>query len=372
MSSTDLFFLRRCLTLACREEGSVSPNPLVGCVIVKNGTIISEGRHKGPGLAHAEADAISRASVARLKGATLYVNLEPCSHTDKRTPPCAQAIAKAGITRVVYPFQDPNPKTKGLSDKIFRDAGIDFSRGLLVRESAVVNRVYLTNITSKRSFVSLKLGTTMDGRIADKSGCSRWITGNDSQRFVHSLRFKSDAVLIGSGTAASDNPQLTIRYGRKRKPVTRIVLSREGRISQSSALAQSAKDHPLIVIGDRVPEKKAAILSRLGIKLITCDPRDWETLLAILFTQHQIGRVLTEGGGEVAGSLVRSGLADEIILIVAPKLLGDAAVPSFRGLDFPLSEAPEFVLFRKRKLGSDFALHYLSRRTACLPDLLKP
>ncbi|MDD2716038.1 MAG: bifunctional diaminohydroxyphosphoribosylaminopyrimidine deaminase/5-amino-6-(5-phosphoribosylamino)uracil reductase RibD [Candidatus Wallbacteria bacterium] len=354
-------YIRRCILLAKKGAGCVSPNPMVGAVIVKNGRIVSEGWHHCFGGAHAEADAISKADPALLHDATIFVNLEPCSHQGK-TPPCSLAIRNCGIKKVVYSVADPNPLTRGRSAAIFNTAGIEVETGILAKIALDLNRSFFTSIMLERPHVTLKLAQTIDGRIADFLGNSFWITGEGSRKLVHRERFRSDAVLVGINTVLSDNPRLNIRLHYKNKPLTRIVLDRTGRIPLEYKLVQSAGEAPLIIVGDRIDRNKALNLRKAGAEVLDLNPLQIGTMLAELYKSFRIGRLLVEGGSRVAGSFIREKLADELLIMTAPRLLGELGVNAiFTGQRIRITDSPQFILKKVRKSDSDIVARYYSR-----------
>ena len=218
----DEWYIRRTLRLAARAQGMTSPNPMVGAVIVKNGEILSEDYHRKPGTLHAEALAIATAG-KEAKGSTLYVNLEPCCHTEKRTPPCAKTIIHAGIKRVVIGMTDPNPKVSGKGISELKDAGIEVTSGVLENEARKLNEAYTKYITTGKPFVTLKVAMTLDGKIATPEGQSKWITGEQARKKVHTLRSRADAIMTAIGTVKADDPQLTVRMKKGKNPL-RIVI----------------------------------------------------------------------------------------------------------------------------------------------------
>ena len=319
----DLLFMKRALELAARGEGAVEPNPMVGCVIVRNGTIIGEGFHRFFGGPHAEVEAIPSAETS-LEGATLYVTLEPCCHHGK-TPPCTEAILQTGIRRVVVAMRDPFPKVDGGGIDQLTAAGIDVSIGCLENEAIRLNAPYLTRLTCHRPWIHAKWAMTLDGKIATKTGSSQWISSEASREIVHQLRGRMDAILIGSRTADLDNPLLTARPQGARIPI-RIVFDSKISLSPASQLAQTAREVPvMIVAGPNPNEKNLLKLHSLGCQIILSEAESYETRLRELFSrlaEKGMTNLLVEGGGELLGHLFDLHLIDECHVFVAPKIVG--------------------------------------------------
>jgi diaminohydroxyphosphoribosylaminopyrimidine deaminase/5-amino-6-(5-phosphoribosylamino)uracil reductase len=248
-AARDRAFMRRALVLARRGWGRTAPNPMVGAVVVRDGAIVAEGWHAEYGGPHAEVAALEVAG-ERARGSTVYVTLEPCAHTGK-TPPCADALITAGVSRVVCAARDPSPVAAGGAQRL-EAAGIDVAFGLEEPDALELNAPFFHALTSPRPFVTLKLATSIDGAIADASGRSRWLTGPAARRYVHRLRAGHDAVAVGAGTAIADDPSLTVRSGRRpRVPPTRVVFDRRGRLSPSSSLVRTAREVPTVVVSSK-------------------------------------------------------------------------------------------------------------------------
>lgn len=331
---TDLQHMRHALALARRGLGNVWPNPAVGCVIVTEGRILGRGWTQPGGRPHAETMALAQAGAAA-RGATAYVTLEPCSHHG-RTGPCANALISAGISRVVSALTDPDPRVAGRGHAMLRAAGVFVTEGLCEAEARALQTGFLSRVTRGRPMVALKLATSLDGRIATAGGESQWLTGPQARRHVHALRMIHDAVMVGGGTARADRPGLNVRgFGPLRQPV-RIIASRSpGRFD----LPPEGPDYgPLWHLHGDLP----AILQDLGARGIT--------------------RVLCEGGGELAASLLAAGLVDQIYLYTAGIALGGDARPSMGALDLArLADAPRFDLTESRPIGGDLFQHWLAR-----------
>lgn len=323
--------MRRALELADRYRGRTSPNPVVGCVIVDaRGNVIAEGSHKGPGTKHAEADALAKIG-GKAKGATMYVNLEPCTHQG-RTPPCAPAVKASGVARVVIGTEDPIPGHGGGIESL-RRAGIAVSRAL-VPECDAANRPFLTWALYSRPAFTLKAALTLDGKIATVKGQSKWITGEVARADVHRLRDGYDAVLVGIGTVIADDPWLTSRLPGARDPI-RIVLDSKLRTPPDAHLLPKKKGpRTIIVTTTKAPEAKERALVAAGAEIWRFPPRlNGQVPLDRLASQlgeQDITSVLVEGGGEVHASMLQANYADTIILYIAPKVVGGPA-PSWVG-----------------------------------------
>ncbi len=335
----DELYMMRALSLARRGAGNVSPNPMVGAVIVKNGKIIGEGFHKKFGGPHAEVMAI-RSCKRSVKGATLYVNLEPCNFFGK-TPPCTDLIIASGISRVVVGMQDPNPLVSGNGIAQLRKAGIKVQSGILESECRALNEHFIKYITTGLPFVTLKIAQTLDGKIADTSGMSKWITNNDSRAFVHHLRSMHDAVLIGAGTVLKDNPELTVRQTKGRNPL-RIVLDGHFKTRPHFKIFHNQRVTPTVLITThrslkRFPSKKKA-LERQKVIIFSFDSHaskniSLHDILPVLGSAG-LSSVLVEGGAEIFSRFMDEHVVDKAIFIIAPKVLG-------KGLDVFKNMAPK-------------------------------
>lgn len=359
--AVDAAHMAQALALAARGLGTTWPNPAVGCVLVKDGVIVGRGFTQAGGRPHAERHALAQAGDAA-RGATAYVTLEPCAHYGK-TPPCALGLIEAGVSRVVSALFDPDPRVAGKGHQMLRDAGISVTEGLLEAEAHALNAGFLKRVTQGLPFVTLKLGTSIDGRIAISSGESRWITGPLARRHVHKLRLTHDAVMVGSGTALADDPDLTARdIGATHQPL-RIVLDRRLAHAPNSRLGRSARDYPVWILHgpDVDPARHAAWLAT-GADLIACPLADGAldlTQAMRLLAERGVTRILSEGGGKIAAALIASGLVDELVEISAGKLIGADGQPAIGALALAqLSHAPQFRLLATRKLGDDLLSHW--------------
>lgn len=333
---TDEDYMRLVLEMAASAKGEVSPNPLVGALVVREGRIVGRGVHRYAQVKHAEVLALEEAG-EWARGATLYTNLEPCCHHG-RTPPCTDAIIRAGIARVVASMIDPNPQVCGRGLAELRRAGIRVEVGLAEEEARRLNEKFIRYITSGRPFVHLKIAMSLDGRIAAASGHSRWITGEVSRHAVQQLRYEYDAILVGIGTVLADDPELSFRLDRPRhRPLVRVVLDSHLRIPPTARLVRTARKWPLWIFTTEAPQEKARLLSEQGAEVIPVPARAGRVdLHAVLheLCQREITSLLVEGGAEVHAAFLREGLADKLTVFIAPKIIGGrGAIPAVGGED---------------------------------------
>lgn len=324
--------MARALELAAEGVGLVSPGPLVGCVIaLPNGQILGEGFYVYEQLKHAETYALEEAG-ERAKGATAYVSLEPHAHYG-RTPPCTDALIKAGVSRVVAPTEDPNPKVSGKGFTHLRNAGLEVSVGLLSREAERLNEKYFHFMRTGHPFVHLKLAASLDGKIATRTGDSRWITGPESRAQVQEMRHEYDAILIGAGTARTDDPLLTDRSQKKRrKPLVRVVLDERLEIAVDSKLVQTANESPVLIFTGNAVSSSASDVFPSGAEVFR-DPANGRDLAKVLVELGRRGMqsVLVEGGANMAGKFLDAGLVNKISFFIAPKIIGGCAAPTAVG-----------------------------------------
>jgi diaminohydroxyphosphoribosylaminopyrimidine deaminase/5-amino-6-(5-phosphoribosylamino)uracil reductase len=354
----DRMMMRAALALARRGLGAVWPNPAVGCVIVKDGRVVGRGWTGKGGRPHAESEALRRAGAAA-RGATAYVSLEPCCHWGK-TPPCAEALAAAGVGRVVAALADPDPRVAGGGFARLREAGVAVESGLLAEAAAEVNAGFLKRLAQGRPLVTLKLATSLDGRIATASGESRWITGRKARERVHALRAEHDAVLVGSGTVLADDPQLTCRLpGLGDRSPVRVVLDRQLRIPLAARIFAEARVAPtwlLTAAGADTARRQA--LAAAGVTVIEIDGGgekglDLAAALAAL-GKSGLTRLLVEGGARLAAGLLRARLVDRLLWFHAPKILGGDAVPAVAPLAIALlADVPLFERTAVETVGED-------------------
>ena len=350
--------MRAALALARRSLGRTWPNPSVGCVIVRDGRVIARGRTQEGGRPHAEADAIAHAGEP-LKGATVYVSLEPCSHHG-RTPPCADALVAAGVARVVSALEDPDPRVKGQGHARLKEAGIAVEVGEGAAQAAEINAGFLLRVLEGRPLFHLKLASSLDGRIATASGESRWITGEAARADGQRLRATHDAILVGSGTAAADDPDLTCRLpGLAGRSPLRIVLDSKARLSPTSKLATTARQVPVwLVCTSAAPAAAREMLNEAGVEIVEVsaggDGRVDVAAAGQALGARGLTRVLVEGGGQVAAAFLKAGLVDRISSYRAGLVLGGDGRSAVGELGFNrLDFAPRFRLVSARSLAGD-------------------
>ena len=315
-------YMKRALQLARRGMGKVSPNPMVGAVIVRSDKVIAEGYHRTFGGDHAERDALKRAS-GSVRGATIYVNLEPCCHWGK-TPPCVDALIEQGIKRTVIATLDPHPLVDGKGAQILQDHGIEVVKGVLEDEARALNEVYFHYTQTGRPFITVKYAQSLDGRIATSQGDSRWISSEASQKLAHRLRAQHDAVMVGIGTVLADDPLLTVREVKGRNPL-RIVLDSRLRTPRKAQVLQG-EAKTLIVTTEAHATKKVHTIQQGGKEVLTV-PRNTEgrvdvkTLMQVL-AERGISSILVEGGAAVITSLLKGELVERMVVITAPLIVG--------------------------------------------------
>ncbi len=321
MNASDSTYMRRALSLAARGKGKVNPNPMVGCVIVKSGRIVGQGTHSRFGGPHAEVLALRQAG-PKARGATAYVTLEPCSHWGK-TPPCAPALVRGGIKKVVAAMRDPNPLVAGKGFHTLKKGGVKLQIGVERAAAEALNRPFLTRFRLGRPYIVLKTAMTLDGKINTKNGFSRWISGETSRRLVHKLRAESDAVLIGAETAARDNPRLT-SHGAGRNPL-RIILDPRLRTVLNLHVYNDRQAPTLVVTSPKVAPGKMKFLENKGVQILRMTLKfgfiDVRKLVREL-VKYNVNQLLIEGGGETSWGFVKARLVDEAFFFVAPLLLG--------------------------------------------------
>jgi len=355
----DVRWMRRALKLAAK--GFTPPNPMVGCVLVRDGMVVGEGYHRCAGEPHAEVEALNSAG-ARARGATAYVTLEPCAHYG-RTPPCTQALVAAGVRRVVAAIEDPNPLVRGRGLRELTAAGIDVVTGVLAEEARNLNAAFFHFHTTGTPYVALKCAMTLDGKIATRTGDSRWITGPRARAYAHTLRARSGAVLCGIGTVLADDPLLTARIpGVPRQPV-RIVLDSHLRLPTESHLVRSIADAPLWVATTLPPaDERAERLAQMGVEILAL-PADKEGKVLLSALLGELGRrgiisVLVEGGGQVHAGFLEAQAAHRIHWFVGARLVGgrDAPTPvEGEGVE-RMSAAISVTGLSIRRMGMDLLL----------------
>jgi diaminohydroxyphosphoribosylaminopyrimidine deaminase/5-amino-6-(5-phosphoribosylamino)uracil reductase len=346
MTETDRRMMARALELAKRGVGQVSPGPLVGCVIVSPaGEVVGEGYYIFEELNHAETIALAAAG-EKARGGTAYVSLEPHAHHG-RTPPCTDALLAAGIKRVVAPIEDLNPKVSGKGFAHLREAGLEVQTGLLADEATQLNEAYLHYMRTKRPFVHLKFAMSLDGKIATRTGDSRWVTGPEARARVHELRHAYDAILVGAGTVLQDDPLLTDRSGLpRRRQLVRVVLDDKVQLSPESKLATTTAESPVLVVGrakgrDLTDKEVKGLLEKglldkgllqkglldKGVEILDLDPTN---LLQVLDTlgRRSLQSVLVEGGAAIAGAFIDANLVNKVSAFIAPKIVAGADAPT--------------------------------------------
>ena len=355
-SALDHVFMASALRLAERGTWTTKPNPMVGCVIVQDGTVVGEGWHQRAGGPHAEVHALEAAG-ERARGATAYVTLEPCAHTG-RTGPCADALAAAGVGRVVAAMRDPFPQVSGQGFERLRGAGIAVEYGLMETQARRLNRGYLSRIERGRPWVRVKLATSLDGRTALASGESKWISGEASRRDVQHWRARSGAILTGAGTVLVDDPQLTVRLedgDGEFVPPLRVVLDpglatvARGRVREGDA--------PTLYVHAPDAKPPRGLSAQVVAVPVRAGRFELAEVLRLLAERHQVNEVQVESGATLAGALLAEGLVDEVLLYMAPVLLGAQARPLFSGLDVnSMAERLHLSLVEARQLGVDTRL----------------
>ncbi len=325
--------MEKTLELAARGRGRTSPNPMVGALIVKGNKIIAGGYHKKAGTDHAEVTALKKAG-AHARGAALYINLEPCCHTNKRTPPCTRVIIRAGIKEVVVSMTDPNPQVSGRGFRELRRAGIKTRTGVLRNEARTLNEAFIKHVTTGEPFTILKIAQSLDGKIATASGESKWITGPKSRERVHMLRNEVDAVLIGINTVKKDNPSLDCRLPGGQNPY-RIIVDSSLQIPPGAKIMKYTDGKTIIATTIRASRRKIDSLTKKGATVLVVKERAGRVDLKRLMKELgklDITSMIIEGGSAISASALSSGIVDKVMFFIAPKLIGGIdAVPSVGG-----------------------------------------
>lgn len=362
-------YMERALTLAAEGRGRTSPNPTVGAVLTKNGRIVGEGYHAYAGADHAEVVAL-RAAEEATRGAACYVTLEPCSHHGK-TPPCTEALIKAGITKVLVATFDPNPLVAGTGVRRLREAGISVEVGLLQEAATRLNEPYFKYIRVREPFVLLKAALSLDGKLATRTGDSQWITGEGARRRVHETRDTVDAVVVGIGTILKDDSMLTTRLeGRVGRDPLRIVLDSRGRLPLTARILRTGARPPLVAVGPRIPPARLRRLKEAGAEVVMLPQGDGGLSLRDLVSElgrREITSVMIEGGGKVATSALQAGIVDKLILMLAPILIGGEKAPTLLGGEGveKLAEALHLTQLSVEHAGQDLILEgYLTAPVA--------
>ena len=344
--------MARALALTDNGRDTATPNPNVGCVIVKDGIIVGEGWHERAGEAHAEVRALEKAG-ASAKGATAYVTLEPCAHHG-RTGPCTDVLMKAGVARVVAALEDPFPQVNGRGIAKLRDAGIVVETGLMADEAREVHKGFLSRVTRGRPWIRIKTAASLDGRIALANGESRWITSEDSRRDVHALRARSSAMLTGIGTVLRDDPELTVRHVQCQRQPRRVVI--DSRLDMPLTAKILRGEPPLVLtVSDDAAKRKALEAKRVEVVRVREDGGKTDlAAVAKLLGEREFNEVTVETGTKLNGSLLREGVVDELVIYYAPLLLGDRSMAMFALPEWTrLDEALRARITDVRRIGPD-------------------
>lgn len=374
----DESFIQRTFELALQGRGTVSPNPMVGALVVKDGEVVGQGFHEQAGKEHAEIIALRQAG-RKAQGATLYLNLEPCCHYGQ-TPPCTEQIIKAKITRVVAAMIDPNPLVKGRGLAALEQAGIQTRVGILEAKARRLNEIFIKYITTGLPFVILKAGLTLDGKIATVAGQSRWITGEASRQRVHEIRSWVDAILVGVGTVKQDDPALTARgFGGGMagiKQPLRVIVDYRGEIPLSSKVVIEKTAETLVILSPEAPSQIGRDLEKEGVETVIlpgAQGRFSLTELLKVLGERKITSVMIEGGAELNASALSEGIIDKIFFFYAPKILGASALSVVGGEQSrELKDAYKITDLTLERLGEDFLLEGYFESSPCSPASYPP
>jgi diaminohydroxyphosphoribosylaminopyrimidine deaminase/5-amino-6-(5-phosphoribosylamino)uracil reductase len=351
-------WMKRALRLAEKGRGRTSPNPMVGALLVKDDHVVAEGYHSRAGGPHAEIIALRKAG-EEARGATLYLNMEPCTHYGK-TPPCVPAVIEAGLKRVVIGMQDPNPLVNGRGVEALTRAGVDVEIGILEKECRRLNEAFCKYIVTKEPFIILKVAATLDGKMATRNGESQWITGEASRRFVHRLRSQVDGVIVGIGTVLRDDPMLTARI-RGGKDPSCVILDSRLRIPEEAKVVKISPARTIIATTGLAPRERVEELEKEGVRVLIFNSKQGRVdLKSCLSKLGEMGMItlLVEGGSQLSGSFLDEGLIDKIFFILSPKLIGDpGALGIFGGHGvINLKEAILLSELKMRKIAEDILL----------------
>lgn len=359
-------YMLKAIHLALKGTGYVSPNPRVGCVIVKDKKEISQGWHKKFGAEHAEAMAIKKAKDSDLEGATLYVNLEPCSHQGK-TPPCVDLIIEKKIATVVIGIEDPNPLVSGKGIEKLKEAGIEVITGILEKNSRWINRFFIKHITTNMPYVIVKIGISLDGCIAMKSGQSKWITSTESRERSHAIRAEVDAILVGKKTVMVDHPRLDARQVKGKNP-KRIIFDTNLSNELSNPTFNDGDKSTTFICSSKSAAKtrKADNLKVCGINVLACNENDSGQIdiastLKLLSEKQNVSSIMVEGGSEIISSFLDAGMIDELNLFIAPIIIGNG-IKAFAHSNFKLlDKVPQMELVNTSQIGPDVHLIYVKK-----------
>jgi diaminohydroxyphosphoribosylaminopyrimidine deaminase/5-amino-6-(5-phosphoribosylamino)uracil reductase len=356
----DMEYMRQALALAKRAEGRTSPNPMVGAILVKDGRIVGQGYHMKAGTPHAEVHALAAAG-GDAQGATLYVTLEPCSHHG-RTGPCAEAVIKAGVKKVVVAMTDPNPQVSGRGLALLRGAGIEVVEGIMASEAAQLNEAFIKWVSTGLPFAVMKAGMTLDGKIATRTGQSKWITGPESRLRVHMLRDKVDAIMVGIGTVLADDPELTTRLPQGGRNPVRVIVDSAARTPLNAKVVNDGQAPTIIAVADTAPPEKVAALKAKGVQVVSFSENGGSRVnLADLFrylATKDFTSILVEGGATINASALSANLIDKVYTFIAPKIIGGNAAPGPVGGLGPalLDDAVKLENIRAEAIGEDILI----------------
>lgn len=332
----DEFYMSLALDMAERAQGQTGINPVVGCVVVKDGAVIGLGTHLKRGTGHAEVHALNMAA-GQAAGSTAYVTLEPCSHYGK-TPPCSERLIAEGVAKVVIACEDPNPQVAGRGVAMLREVGIEVEVGLLRERALRLNEKFIKYILTKRPFVTLKTASTLDGKIATRTGDSKWISNESAREIVHTLRHRHQGIMVGVGTVIADNPSLTTRTEVPGINPVRIIIDSGLRTPLDSAVVTDGQAPTIIIAAETADAAKEEELTAAGVQVLRCGAGPRVDLAAAMdrLGELEIGSILLEGGGTLNGAMLEQGLVDRVVLFFAPKIVGGAGAPAafaFDGVD---------------------------------------
>jgi diaminohydroxyphosphoribosylaminopyrimidine deaminase/5-amino-6-(5-phosphoribosylamino)uracil reductase len=350
-------YMQECLTLAKKGIGYVSPNPMVGCVVVKNRKVVGRGYHKKFGQPHAEVNALLEAG-KRAVGSTLYVNLEPCSHFGK-TPPCTDLIISKKVKKVVVAMRDPNPLVNGKGIKKLRDAKIDVIEHVFEADAKKMNEKFIKSVKHKTPFVTLKIAETMDGRIADSTGDSKWITNSQAQKYAHELRAQHDVILVGANTVIKDNPQLNVRHVKGNNPLRVVIDGRLTSQMNSKVFKNAVKTKAIVFTSVEAFHRrktKVAQLEQQGVIVLKLSSKSNQISLNQVMKQlHKmnISSILVEGGANILSQFINDKLADKLVVIIAPKILGDGIQSITLGKNISIKKVFRLSHVTVNKLGDN-------------------
>lgn len=350
------------LQLAAKAKGRTWPNPMVGAIVVKDGRVAGQGYHQKAGMKHAEVEALEQAGL-QASGATLYVNLEPCCHSGKRTPPCTQAIIKAGIKTVVYGMNDPNPNVNGKGAEELKKSGIEVIGNMMEKEAQGLNEVYQKYMTTGYPFTTLKMALSLDGRIAAHNGESRGLSSPESLKLVHKMRLESEAIMVGSETVIKDDPELTVRLvdNSDKKQPTRFIIDSALKSPLQSKVFDQSTAKTVVITTDKADQAKRSELEKKEIEIWTIRalPDGMVDIKELLRQMglHEYCNLLVEGGSGLATSFLKAGLVDKLSFFYTPTIIGGEGIPPFGQLGFTnIAEAFKLQYLKARPVGADILI----------------